>query len=96
MTGVEVVLKAVKGAPQDLLRELLEVMVTWLMNAESSAVCGARYGERSVDRVNARHGIGRGRGTRDWDRRPIRARARHGEKARREVDLLGWLRAQWG
>jgi putative transposase len=65
MTGVEAVFKAVEGAPPDLLRELLEVIVTRVMGAEVSALCGAGYGERSAERVNARNGYRQ----RPWDTR---------------------------
>jgi transposase-like protein len=44
---------------------LLEVIVTRAMGAEVSALCGAGYGERSVDRVNARNGYRQ----RPWDTR---------------------------
>ncbi len=65
MTSVEAVFKAVEGAPPDLLRELLEVIVTRVMGAEVSALCGAGYGERSAERVNARNGYR----PRPWDTR---------------------------
>jgi len=65
MTSVEAVFKAVDGAPPDLLRELLEVIVTRVMGAEVSALCGAGYGERSADRVNTRNGYR----SRPWDTR---------------------------
>jgi len=65
MTGVEAVFKAVEGAPPDLLRELLEVIVTRVMGAEVTALCGAGYSERSADRVNARNGYRQ----RAWDTR---------------------------
>ncbi len=41
---------------QDVLRGLAEAMIHTLMNAEADAICGARYGERSADRVNHRNG----------------------------------------
>src|SRR5512134_3220978 len=65
MAGVEAVFKAVDGAAPDLLRELLEVIVMRLMGAEVSALCGAGYGERSAERVNARNGYRQ----RAWDTR---------------------------
>lgn len=65
MTSVEAVFKAVEGAPPDLLRELLEVIVTRVMGAEVSALCGAGYSERSTDRVNTRNGYR----SRPWDTR---------------------------
>jgi hypothetical protein len=65
MTSVEAVFKAVEGAPPDLLRELLEVIVTRVMGAEVSALGGAGYGERSAERVNTRNGYR----SRLWDTR---------------------------
>lgn len=41
---------------QDVLRGLAEAMIHALMNSEADAICGARYGERSPDRVNQRNG----------------------------------------
>lgn len=41
---------------QDVLRGLAEAMIHALMNSEADAMCGARYGERSPDRVNHRNG----------------------------------------
>ncbi len=41
---------------QDVLRGLAEAIIHALMNAEADAICGARYGERSADRVNQRNG----------------------------------------
>lgn len=41
---------------QDVLRGMVEVMVHALMNAEVDALCGAGYGERSLERVNQRNG----------------------------------------
>lgn len=57
--------KAVEGAPPDLLRELLHAMVTKIMGTEVDALCGAGYGERSPERVNARNGYR----ARPWDTR---------------------------
>jgi hypothetical protein len=37
MTSVEAVFKAVEGAPPDLLRELLEVIVTRVMGADAAS-----------------------------------------------------------
>jgi transposase-like protein len=65
MTSVEAVFKAVEGAPADLLRELLEVIVTRVMGAEVSALCGAGYGERRAERVNTRNCYR----SRPWDTR---------------------------
>jgi transposase-like protein len=38
------------------MRELLTTFVNALLSAEADAVCGASYGARSVERVNARNG----------------------------------------
>jgi putative transposase len=57
--------KAVERAAPDLLRELLQAMVVKLMGAEVDALCGAGYGERSPERVNARNGYR----PRPWDTR---------------------------
>jgi len=57
--------KAVESAAPDLLRELLQAMVVTLMGAEVDALCGAGYGERSPERVNARNGYR----PRPWDTR---------------------------
>jgi len=43
-------------ASPDLLRELLGVFIDTLMGAEADAICGAEYGQRSVERVNVRNG----------------------------------------
>ena len=66
---------AVESAAPDLLRELLQAMVVTLMGAEVDALCGAGYGERSPERVNARNAIGRGRGTRGSARSTWRSRS---------------------
>jgi transposase-like protein len=65
MASVEALFKAVDGAGPDLLRELLEAMVSRLMNAEVDGLCGAGYGERSTARVNVRNGYR----PRPWDTR---------------------------
>jgi len=54
--------KQIEQAP-DPLREVLNEVVTAIMGAEVDAICGARYGEPSADRVNYRNGyraLGRG------------------------------------
>ncbi len=40
----------------DVLRELLATFIHTLMGAEADALCGAGYGERSVQRTNSRNG----------------------------------------
>jgi transposase-like protein len=40
----------------DLLREMIKAFAEELMSAEVSAMCGAGYGERSVERTNGRNG----------------------------------------
>ena len=52
-------------ASPDMLRAMLKSFVDALMSAEASAVCGAGFGERSVERVNSRNGYR----DRDWDTR---------------------------
>ena len=49
----------------DLARAMLERMAAELMGAEADAICGAGYGERSPERVNARNGYR----PRRWDTR---------------------------
>jgi putative transposase len=49
----------------DIARAMLERAVAELMSAEADAVCGAAYGERSRERVNARNGYR----SRRWDTR---------------------------
>jgi putative transposase len=62
--AIEWLRKQVEAAP-DGLRTMLTEMVNVLMNAEVDAVCGARYGERTDDRVNSRNGYR----SRPWDTR---------------------------
>jgi putative transposase len=52
-------------ASPDLLRAMVQDFAVALMGAEADALCGARYGERSPERVNGRNGD-RGR---EWDTR---------------------------
>jgi putative transposase len=49
----------------DLLREMVRSFAEQLMSAEADAVCGAGYGERSIERVNSRNGYRQ----RDFDTR---------------------------
>jgi len=56
--------KQIEQAP-DPLREVLNEVVTAIMGAEVDAICGARYGEPSADRVNYRNGYR----VRAWDTR---------------------------
>ncbi len=49
----------------DIARAMLERAVAELMSAEADAICGAAYGERSPERVNARNGYR----SRRWDTR---------------------------
>ena len=49
----------------DLLREMIKTFTEALMSAEADAVCGAGYGQRSPERVNARNGYR----ARDFDTR---------------------------
>ncbi len=57
--------KTLEQSSPDLLRSLLQAVVEQLMSAEADAHCGAPYGERSLERVNARNGY-RGR---PWETR---------------------------
>lgn len=57
--------KQVEAADGDLLREMISTFAETLMGAEVDALCGAAYGERSPDRVNARNGYR----PRTWDTR---------------------------
>lgn len=63
--GIEGLRKLVESAQPDVLRELLQTIVTQLMSAEADVLCGAGYGERSAERVNSRNGYR----TRAWDTR---------------------------
>ena len=54
--GIEGVRKLVESAQPDVLRELLQTIVTQLMSAEADGLCGAGYGGRSAPRVNSRNG----------------------------------------
>lgn len=49
----------------DLLREMVRSFAEALMGADADAVCGARYGESSPERVNRRNGYR----LRRWDTR---------------------------
>src|SRR3954468_8448246 len=57
--------KQLEQASPDLLRAMVKEMAEALMGAEADAVCGAPYGERSLERVNRRNGYRE----RDWDTR---------------------------
>src|SRR5689334_7088990 len=65
MAGVEALHKLLEAAAPDVLREILTDAVTKLMNSEVVGLCGAGYGERSSERVNARSGYR----ARHWDTR---------------------------
>lgn len=65
MAGVEALHKLLESAAPDVLREILTEAVTKLMGLEVDALCGAGYGERSAERVNARNGYR----SRPWDTR---------------------------
>ena len=49
----------------DVVRELLKIFAEVLMSADTDAVCGAGYGERSENRTNSRNGYRQRR----WDTR---------------------------
>src|SRR5256885_3898498 len=57
--------KQLEQRSPDLLRAMVQEMAEALMGAEVDALCGARYGERSPERVNRRNGYRE----RDWDTR---------------------------
>src|SRR5436189_3355496 len=57
--------KQLEEAHPDLLRAMVKEMAEALMGAEADALCGAGYGERSLERVNRRNGYRE----RDWDTR---------------------------
>jgi putative transposase len=48
--------KHLEADDSDLVREMLREFAQRLMSAEADAACGAGYGERSAERVNARNG----------------------------------------
>lgn len=53
------------SASPDLLREMIASLANAMMSAQADQVCGAGYGERSVERVNRRNGYR----AREWDTR---------------------------
>jgi transposase-like protein len=57
--------KQLEDAHPDLLRAMVQEFAEALMSAEANALCGAGYGERSLERVNRRNGYRE----RDWDTR---------------------------
>src|SRR5256886_5986573 len=57
--------KQLEETSPDLLRAMVKEMAETLMSADADAVCGAGYGERSLERVNRRNGYRE----RDWDTR---------------------------
>ncbi len=57
--------KRVEEADTDLLREMIKAMAETLMSAEADSACGAKYGNRSAERVNQRNGYR----PRRWDTR---------------------------
>ena len=52
-------------ASPDLLRNMIQTFAEALMSADADAVCGAGYGQRSMERTNTRNGYRR----RGWDTR---------------------------
>jgi putative transposase len=48
--------KHLEADDNDLIRDMVQAFAERLMAAEADAVCGAGYGERSVERVNSRNG----------------------------------------
>ena len=52
----QVLAERLTTAHPDVLRELLSRFIHTLMGAEADALCGANYGERSIERTNQRNG----------------------------------------
>ena len=44
-------------ASPDLLRNMIQTFAEALMSADADAVCGAGYGQRSIERTNTRNGL---------------------------------------
>ncbi|MCC7170797.1 MAG: IS256 family transposase [Planctomycetes bacterium] len=65
MDALAVLRKRVEDAGGDLPREMLKAMVEKLMSAEVNALCNAEFGERTAERSNRRNGYR----TRSWDTR---------------------------
>ena len=57
--------KTLEESSPDVLRQLLQTAVEQLMSAEADGVCGAPYGARSDERINARNGYR----SRPWETR---------------------------
>jgi transposase-like protein len=64
MPGLPAIRNQLVSEP-DLLRALVEQTVNQILSAEADALCGAPYGERSVERTNQRNGYRERR----WDTR---------------------------
>jgi transposase-like protein len=62
---VSVLREQLESASPDLLRAMVRTFADALMSADADAVCGAAYGERSLERVNSRNGYR----AREWDTR---------------------------
>jgi transposase-like protein len=54
-----------ESASPDVLKSLVKTFADTLMSAEADALCGAGYGERTVERTNSRNGYRH----REWDTR---------------------------
>lgn len=65
MQSIEWIRNQLEEHGEDLVREMLKLMAQTLMSAESDAMCGAAFGERSPERVNHRNGYR----DRRWDTR---------------------------
>ena len=48
--------KGLSDASPDLMRHLLSTVINALLSAEADTVCGADWGQPSLDRVNSRNG----------------------------------------
>src|SRR5690348_7842566 len=62
---VQLLEKHLTSASPDLLREMIASFANAMMSAQADQLCGAEYGQRSVERVNRRNGYR----AREWDTR---------------------------
>ena len=56
VVGADWLGKQLEKASPDLLREMVQAVISALMGAEVDAICGAGYGQVSSERVNSRNG----------------------------------------
>ena len=67
--------KQLEETSPDLLRAMVKEMAERVMSADADAVCGAGWGERSLERTNRRNGYRE----RPWDTQGRHDRARGAE-----------------